>query len=146
MKTAFRWLIQCYRLLISPMLGPRCRFFPSCSVYALEALEQHALGYALWLIVKRLGRCQPWGGSGYDPVPTSNKQRSKNDSQRKKIIHLMLSKSVSCSCCTADRKSSLFLWVRSDQNDLQNSHQNGHQNHNFTPYTNPPPYHHRVYF
>ena len=69
MKTAFRWLIQCYRLFISPMLGPRCRFYPSCSVYALEALEQHSVGYALWLIIKRLGRCQPWGGSGYDPVP-----------------------------------------------------------------------------
>jgi putative membrane protein insertion efficiency factor len=133
MKTALRWLIQFYRLLISPMLGPRCRFFPSCSVYALEALEQHALGYALWLIVKRLGRCQPWGGSGYDPVPTSNKQRPHNDSQRKKIIHLMLSKSLSCSCCAADR------------NDLENSHQNGHQDQNFTPYTNPPPHHHRIY-
>jgi putative membrane protein insertion efficiency factor len=77
MKTAFRWLIQFYRLFISPMLGPRCRFYPSCSVYALEALEQHSLGYALWLIMRRLGRCHPWGGSGYDPVPPKDDQASK---------------------------------------------------------------------
>lgn len=137
MKTAFRWLIQFYRLFISPMLGPRCRFFPSCSVYALEALEQHSLGFALWLIVKRLGRCHPWGGSGYDPVPDAPKQRPKNDSTMKKIIQKTVSKHLRCSCCPIDHKFS--------DDQLSQSDQNGHMNHKFKPYTNPP-HDHRVYF
>jgi putative membrane protein insertion efficiency factor len=136
MKTAFRWLIQFYRLFMSPMLGPRCRFFPSCSVYALEALEQHSLGYALWLIIKRLGRCHPWGGSGYDPVPAQPKQRSQNDSQMKKTIQIHLSQYLSCSCCAADPKRSHHRFTQFDEN--------GHHNHKFTPYTNPPPHRHRV--
>jgi putative membrane protein insertion efficiency factor len=136
MKTVFCWLIQFYRWFISPMLGPRCRFFPTCSVYALEALEQHSLDYALWLIVKRLGRCQPWGGSGYDPVPTPDKQCSKKDYQKRMTLSL-LSHSLSCHCCAADRQSMHSLGFRSDQN--------GHQDHKFTPYTSPPPHHHHVY-
>jgi putative membrane protein insertion efficiency factor len=48
---------------------PRCRFHPSCSAYAVEALERHGAGRGSWLTVKRLARCQPWGGFGVDPVP-----------------------------------------------------------------------------
>lgn len=63
------WLIRGYQLAISPMLGNRCRFFPSCSEYALEALQKHGLGKGLWLGLRRVGRCHPWCPGGYDPVP-----------------------------------------------------------------------------
>lgn len=62
-------LIHAYRYLISPMLGARCRFTPSCSEYALEALDRHGLLQGLWLSVRRLARCHPWHPGGYDPVP-----------------------------------------------------------------------------
>lgn len=62
-------LIHAYRVLLSPLLGPRCRYLPSCSAYALEALETHGLLRGGWLALRRLLRCHPWGGSGYDPVP-----------------------------------------------------------------------------
>jgi putative membrane protein insertion efficiency factor len=51
------------------VIGPRCRYLPTCSDYALEALETHGLARGLFLAAKRLLRCHPWGGSGYDPVP-----------------------------------------------------------------------------
>jgi len=79
MKTVFRWLIHFYRLFISPMLGPHCRFYPTCSQYALEAFEQHSFARASWLISRRLARCQPWGGSGYDPVPPASKDEDHHD-------------------------------------------------------------------
>lgn len=62
-------LIQLYRYLISPMIGSRCRFLPSCSEYAIEALRRHGLVRGSWLTTRRLLRCHPWGGYGYDPVP-----------------------------------------------------------------------------
>lgn len=70
----FWLLIQIYRWLISPVIhalvpGSGCRFQPTCSRYALEALRVHPLPKALWLIVHRVSRCHPWGDSGPDPVP-----------------------------------------------------------------------------
>lgn len=62
-------LIRVYQLAISPMLGSRCRFHPSCSDYAMEALRVHGLLKGLWLAVRRVGRCHPWHPGGYDPVP-----------------------------------------------------------------------------
>jgi uncharacterized protein len=62
-------LIQGYKLVISPIIGPRCRFLPTCSDYALEALARHGLLRGGWLALRRIGRCHPWGDSGYDPVP-----------------------------------------------------------------------------
>nr|WP_305825884.1 membrane protein insertion efficiency factor YidD [Thiohalocapsa sp. ML1] len=62
-------LIKVYKLVISPIIGPRCRFLPTCSDYALEALARHGLRRGGWLAVRRIGRCHPWGDSGYDPVP-----------------------------------------------------------------------------
>jgi putative membrane protein insertion efficiency factor len=53
------------------VLGPRCRFLPTCSDYALEALESHGLRRGGWLTLRRLARCHPWGGDGFDPVPQS---------------------------------------------------------------------------
>jgi putative membrane protein insertion efficiency factor len=61
--------IRAYQLAISPMLGNRCRFHPSCSDYSMEALQRHGLFKGFWLAVRRIGRCHPWHPGGYDPVP-----------------------------------------------------------------------------
>ncbi|MCC8035352.1 MAG: membrane protein insertion efficiency factor YidD [Rikenellaceae bacterium] len=62
-------LVRFYQYCISPFMPNSCRFTPSCSVYAVEALRRHGPLKGLWLTVRRLARCNPWGGSGYDPVP-----------------------------------------------------------------------------
>jgi putative membrane protein insertion efficiency factor len=62
-------VIRLYQGLVSPGLPPACRFEPSCSRYAYGAIERHGLVRGGWLAIRRLARCQPWGGSGYDPVP-----------------------------------------------------------------------------
>ena len=61
--------VRAYRLLLSPWVGHACRFQPTCSAYALEALERHGALQGGWLTLRRIGRCHPWGGWGYDPVP-----------------------------------------------------------------------------
>lgn len=61
--------VRGYRLLLSPWLGHACRFQPTCSAYAIEALDIHGPWRGAWLVLRRLARCNPWGGSGYDPVP-----------------------------------------------------------------------------
>lgn len=61
--------VHAYRLLVSPLLGPACRFAPSCSAYALEAIATHGPLRGWFLALRRLLRCHPWGGAGYDPVP-----------------------------------------------------------------------------
>jgi len=61
--------IKAYRLFLSPWLGHSCRYQPTCSQYALEALERHGALRGTWLTLRRLVRCHPWGGTGYDPVP-----------------------------------------------------------------------------
>ena len=61
--------IKFYQACISPMLPASCRFTPSCSTYALQAIMKHGIFRGSWLAVKRIMRCHPWGGSGYDPVP-----------------------------------------------------------------------------
>lgn len=62
-------LVRFYQILISPLLGSNCRFTPSCSNYMLEALNKYGLIKGLYLGIKRIFRCHPWGGNGYDPVP-----------------------------------------------------------------------------
>ena len=62
-------LIRLYQITLSPYMGRQCRYTPTCSNYALEALRKHGLLRGGWLAVKRILRCAPWGGSGYDPVP-----------------------------------------------------------------------------
>ena len=61
--------VRAYRLLLSPWVGHACRFQPTCSAYALEALSRHGALRGSWLALRRLGRCHPWGGDGFDPVP-----------------------------------------------------------------------------
>ncbi|MFV0408761.1 MAG: membrane protein insertion efficiency factor YidD [Paracoccus sp. (in: a-proteobacteria)] len=61
--------VRAYRLLLSPWIGHACRFQPTCSAYALEALEHHGAIRGSWLAARRIVRCNPWGGHGYDPVP-----------------------------------------------------------------------------
>lgn len=72
-RTPAAWLIsllvRAYRLLLSPWLGNGCRYQPTCSVYALEALERHGALRGSWLAIRRISRCHPLGGHGYDPVP-----------------------------------------------------------------------------
>jgi putative membrane protein insertion efficiency factor len=62
-------LIQAYRYTLSPMLGRNCRFFPSCSEYALDALRRHGALRGTWLAARRVARCHPWHPGGFDPVP-----------------------------------------------------------------------------
>jgi putative membrane protein insertion efficiency factor len=76
MSVAGRWAtalltapIRAYKFAISPLFPPSCRFTPTCSTYALQAIEAHGPVRGLWLGTKRICRCHPWGGSGYDPVP-----------------------------------------------------------------------------
>jgi len=69
-------LISGYRRFVSPMLGPRCRFYPSCSAYAMEAIRVHGAGRGSWLAVRRLGKCHPFHPGGLDPVPPSRRQNA----------------------------------------------------------------------
>ena len=73
----FLVVIHLYRFLISPLLGPRCRFYPTCSSYALETMKTHHLLRAFFLIALRILRCHPWHPGGFDPVPgKGNKTRT----------------------------------------------------------------------
>jgi putative membrane protein insertion efficiency factor len=69
MRFVLKFLIRGYQLAISPLLGPRCRFYPSCSHYAIEAIETHGALRGVWLTIKRISRCHPWHEGGFDPVP-----------------------------------------------------------------------------
>ena len=69
MRAFLRFLIRAYQRLVSPLLGPRCRFHPSCSQYALEAIDTHGALRGVWLALRRLLRCHPLHPGGYDPVP-----------------------------------------------------------------------------
>ena len=69
MKTVLIALVRFYRYAISPMLGRNCRFHPTCSEYAIEAIERHGALRGGWMAAKRVGRCHPFNTGGYDPVP-----------------------------------------------------------------------------
>ena len=68
----FILLVRFYQIAISPWLGSNCRYQPTCSAYMIESLKEHGLLNGLWIGFKRITRCHPWGGHGYDPVPKKN--------------------------------------------------------------------------
>jgi hypothetical protein len=68
-ETCVRGALRAYKLTLSPLIGRQCRYLPTCSEYAAEALIGHGAWRGSWLAARRLCRCNPWGGSGYDPVP-----------------------------------------------------------------------------
>lgn len=76
LRLLFLTLIHAYRLLLSPLLPPSCRYTPTCSAYGLEAVRRHGALHGGWLTLRRILRCHPWGGQGYDPVPGSESPAS----------------------------------------------------------------------
>jgi putative membrane protein insertion efficiency factor len=79
MRLVLKALIRVYRLLVSPMLGANCRYYPSCSCYAEEAIEQHGALQGSYLAARRLLRCHPWHAGGYDPVPPISRASSRSN-------------------------------------------------------------------
>jgi uncharacterized protein len=73
MRFILKAFIRTYQLVLSPLWGPRCRFYPSCSQYGLEAVEAHGAFRGTWLTLKRISRCHPWHDGGFDPVPACSK-------------------------------------------------------------------------
>ncbi|MDN5200516.1 membrane protein insertion efficiency factor YidD [Fulvivirgaceae bacterium BMA10] len=69
-------LIRFYQLAISPLLGPNCRHTPTCSEYAMRAIQEWGPLRGIWLGIKRISRCHPWGTHGYDPVPKRNSKKT----------------------------------------------------------------------
>jgi uncharacterized protein len=69
MRLVAEILIRLYQWIVSPLLGPACRFHPTCSAYALEAIRRFGVVRGSWLAVRRIGHCHPWNPGGYDPVP-----------------------------------------------------------------------------
>jgi putative membrane protein insertion efficiency factor len=76
MKTLLVWLLRGYQLVLSPMLGQNCRFYPSCSHYAIEALQTHGAARGGLLAARRVCRCHPWNDGGFDPVPPAHHKHS----------------------------------------------------------------------
>jgi uncharacterized protein len=76
MRSALTFLIRLYRLVISPLLGPNCRFYPTCSCYAEEAIHHHGALRGVYLAARRILRCHPWNPGGYDPVPSNSDLKS----------------------------------------------------------------------
>ena len=89
-RSAAAWLltglISGYRRFVSPLLGARCRFYPSCSAYALEAIQVHGAGRGTWLAVRRLSKCHPFHAGGLDPVPPASEKRQQGADQARQTI------------------------------------------------------------
>ncbi|MGH3457337.1 membrane protein insertion efficiency factor YidD [Aeromicrobium sp.] len=76
MKHVLIWLLKGYRFAISPLYGQVCRYYPTCSAYALEAVQTHGSLRGTWLAARRVARCHPWAAGGLDPVPPAQIRRS----------------------------------------------------------------------
>lgn len=74
MRILLIWLLRAYRFAISPLYGQVCRYYPTCSAYALEAVQKHGSFKGVWLAVRRVCRCHPWAAGGYDPVPLTKSE------------------------------------------------------------------------
>lgn len=72
-------LVKIYQKFLSPLFPGVCRYRPTCSQYMIEAIETHGIFKGIWLGFKRLMRCHPWGGSGYDPVPPAEEKKNKHN-------------------------------------------------------------------
>lgn len=84
MRWVLIWLLRAYRFAISPLYGDVCRYYPTCSAYALEAVTVHGSLRGSWLAVRRVGRCHPWADGGLDPVPPrTNPRRRLRDGYRR---------------------------------------------------------------
>lgn len=81
MRTILILLLKGYRFAISPMYGQVCRYHPTCSAYALEAVQEHGAIKGSWLSLRRIGRCHPWAAGGYDPVPSRHDKPGMTTSQ-----------------------------------------------------------------
>ncbi|NBC26058.1 MAG: membrane protein insertion efficiency factor YidD [Bacteroidetes bacterium] len=83
LQASARWLIRTvirlYQLTISPWLGPSCRHSPTCSAYMMEAVQEWGATRGVWMGIKRLSKCHPWGTSGYDPVPSRKNDDTEED-------------------------------------------------------------------
>ena len=76
-ESCVRGALRAYKLTLSPLIGRQCRFLPSCSEYSAQALVDHGPWRGAWLTARRLCRCHPWGGSGYDPAPPPRPARAR---------------------------------------------------------------------
>jgi len=83
MRWLLIWLLRGYRFAISPLYGEVCRYYPSCSAYALEAVTVHGSVRGSWLAVRRIARCHPWAAGGVDPVPPARSSRHARRSARR---------------------------------------------------------------
>ena len=77
MRSLMLSILRGYRYAVSPLLGPRCRFYPSCSEYAIEAIERYGVTSGGWLALKRISKCHPWHEGGVDPVPEETRRQSR---------------------------------------------------------------------
>jgi putative membrane protein insertion efficiency factor len=87
MKYLLIGLLRLYRLLISPLYGQVCRYYPSCSAYALEAVTVHGSIRGSWYAVRRVARCHPWAAGGYDPVPRPGEKPGNQPGEEQRSYH-----------------------------------------------------------
>ena len=87
MKYLLIGLLRLYRLLISPLYGQVCRYYPSCSAYALEAVTVHGSIRGSWYAVRRVARCHPWAAGGYDPVPSRTEKPGNQPGEEQRSHH-----------------------------------------------------------
>ena len=81
LRRALIGVVRFYQVVVSPWTPPSCRYTPTCSAYAIEAMEYHGAARGAWLALRRISRCHPWGGKGFDPVPAppTHEQRTLED-------------------------------------------------------------------